>query len=171
MDNFEVTWEEVLRHFLRKSSCKDELKGTDIEALSPIDAERKAFEFLPLVLKRMKQCTRWQFCLVNEILFNSLKAVEAQTWIDLSNGSLKIVDIAKNLGKKKVTEKKVDEMLRSIATGGFDWRIIIQSNEDNVVLDGVCRALTMTRYFSERHFSPFWAYLGINKTLPGMRCA
>jgi len=165
MNNVKVTREEVVRHFLRTQSHKPELEGMNISDLSLEDAERVVDCKYTEIAKRMKQSKHWHFCFVDKSLFEALKALPTQTWCDLSEGSLRITDVAKNVMKKQGyadTRRKVLELMKSVTSERFDWRIILQFNgEDYTVLDGTCRAVAMVYHFDQHGFIPFLAYVGL----------
>jgi len=162
-----VTWEEVVRHFLRTQSHKPELEEINISDLSLGDAEQLVDREYPKLAERMKQCD-WRFCFVDQSLFEALKAFPTQTWYDVSQGSLKIADVAANVMKKEdyaCTRRKVLDLVKLTTSELFDWRIIVQfDGEDYTVLDGTCRAAAMVHHFSQHEFSPFLAYVGFTKT-------
>lgn len=162
MNQIEVSLDEVLRHFLRKQSHKDELRGVDVEhSACPENLIRNVSEYKYLA-ERILQCN-WSFCSIHKDLFESLNAVSSSTWHGLSGGTLKISDISRSITSDKDQERvgKVLTLQRMVNTEKFDWRIIIERVEqDYTVLDGVSRAIAMARYFGENGFKSFYAYIG-----------
>ena len=172
MNNVKVTLEEVVRHFLRTQSHKPELKGKDIPELSLRDAKQLIEQEYQTIAEKMMRCD-WRLCFVDESLFEALKALCTRTWWDLSDGTLRIVDVAKNIMEKQEeilegyapTRRKVLDLMNLTTSELFDWRIIVQfDEEDYTVLDGTCRAVAMAHHFSQHGFSPFLAYIGFTKT-------